>query len=465
MGYAEASAFLNPAPGETRAYISAQDLKNAFSQIYTDANNTFLLRSGGTMVGPLIVPSPAGGANPVTKTYAETNYLQKSGGTMVGNLTIPVTPTNDAHAASKLYVDKFRPGRNLIDNSEMKISQRGTSINITQRASTIPESNTLDNIYANTTLDRWKVYNTTSVNSTAVVSQQTNTSPTLPFSNFLRYAVGATPDASMTTSEYVGIEQNIEGFNVDYAGLGQANYQPLSISFWVRASVAATYAVSLTNYSREYSYIFTYTIAQADIWQLVTHTVTAAAPGGTWYTDTFPGLSVRFAIAAGVSRIHSSNGQTGWVTGNYVKNLDCNNVLIATAAATFDITGVQVEVGSNVTPFEYTQYSVELDKCQRYFQRYNAPSLHGVCSGATTVGRLSMPLVAQMRTTPSCYMIGNLPLYNALTTGVISTIGTQFNGQNAVEMDVNTATNFTTGNPVNTYYNGAGTYLDVSAEI
>lgn len=465
MGYAEASAFLNPAPGETRAYITAQDLRNAFSQIYTDANNTFLSRSGGTMVGPLIVPEPTGGSNPVTKTYAEANYLQKSGGTMVGNLVIPVTPTLDTHAASKLYVDKFRPGRNLIDNGDMRVAQRGTSINITQRALTVPESNTLDNIYANTTLDRWKVYNTTSANSTGVVTKTANTVSSVPFSHCLRYSVGATPDNSMTTSEYVGIEQNIEGFNIGQAGLGQTNYQPLSISFWVRASVAATYAVSLTNYSREYSYIFTYTISQADTWQFVTHTLTTPSPGGTWYTDAFPGLSVRFAIAAGVSRIHSSNGQTGWVTGNYVKNLDCNNVLIATAGATFDITGVQVEVGSNVTPFDYTPYDLSIARCQRYFQRYYAPALHGICASTSVIGRMNMPLVAQVRTTPTCYMGGNLAMFNGTTSGVISTLGTQYNSENAVEMDVNTATNFTAGLPVNTYYIDNSRWLDVSAEI
>ena len=37
--------------------------------------------------------------------------------------------------------------------------------------------------------------------------------------------------------------------------------------------------------------------------------------------------------------------------------------------ATFDITGVQLEVGSTATPFELKSYDQNLWECKRYYQR------------------------------------------------------------------------------------------------
>jgi hypothetical protein len=39
-----------------------------------------------------------------------------------------------------------------------------------------------------------------------------------------------------------------------------------------------------------------------------------------------------------------------------------------TTGATFDVTGVQLEVGKNATEFEHRSYGEELALCQRYYQ-------------------------------------------------------------------------------------------------
>ena len=48
---------------------------------------------------------------------------------------------------------------------------------------------------------------------------------------------------------------------------------------------------------------------------------------------------------------------------------------------TLDITGVQIEVGSQATPFEHRSFGEELGLCQRYFQQSYA---HGTAAGTTT---------------------------------------------------------------------------------
>ena len=48
-----------------------------------------------------------------------------------------------------------------------------------------------------------------------------------------------------------------------------------------------------------------------------------------------------------------------------------------TASATFDVTGVQLEVGEKATPFEHRSYGDELARCQRYYYRHAEYSTGG----------------------------------------------------------------------------------------
>ena len=53
----------------------------------------------------------------------------------------------------------------------------------------------------------------------------------------------------------------------------------------------------------------------------------------------------------------------------------------STSSATFDLTGVQIEVGSQATPFEHRSFGEELALCQRYYQQSYA---HGTVAGTAT---------------------------------------------------------------------------------
>ena len=75
------------------------------------------------------------------------------------------------------------------------------------------------------------------------------------------------------------------------------------------------------------------------------------------------------------------------------------------ASNNFYITGVQLEVGSQATPFEHEPYDVTLRKCQRYFYQETPTSTDssgrlGVSSHSTTVV-FDHTLPIQMRTKPS----------------------------------------------------------------
>jgi hypothetical protein len=171
---------------------------------------------------------------------------------------------------------------------------------------------------------------------------------------------------SPTGSDYYIIQQSIEGFNTADLGWGTASAKPITISFWVKASIAGTYTVAIRNSGNNRSYRSTYSIVSANTWEQKILTV----PGdttGTWITDNGTGIRIGFTLGAGSDFIDAANmwsaledfaatGQTQW---------------IATLGATFQVTGVQLEPGTVATPFERRSYGQELALCQRYFEIYN----------------------------------------------------------------------------------------------
>ena len=75
-----------------------------------------------------------------------------------------------------------------------------------------------------------------------------------------------------------------------------------------------------------------------------------------------------FALDTG-SNAHGT-AVNSWVVGGGNKYATCAGMasLFATSGNTWQITGVQMEVGKNATEFEHRSYGEELALCQRYYQ-------------------------------------------------------------------------------------------------
>jgi hypothetical protein len=104
--------------------------------------------------------------------------------------------------------------------------------------------------------------------------------------------------------------------------------------------------------------------------------------------------------------------------------------VVGTASATFYITGVQLEVGSNATPFERQLYSTQLAQCQRYYWRTIGaasafPSVNGSSYTATANFGTAIPFPVQMRTTPTVNKNGTWTVSNC---GQPTVQGTDQNG-------------------------------------
>ena len=238
--------------------------------------------------------------------------------------------------------------KNRIINGAMVIDQRNAGASVTPT----------DGQY---TLDRWQA--TLSVASKFSVQQDAGSvTPPVGFNDYLgvtslsAYTVGA--------AENFRIQQSIEGFNIADLGWGTANAKTVTLSFWVRSSLTGTFGGVLRSSNADRTYPFSYTISAANTWEQKSVTI-AGDTTGAWLTNNGIGVTLRFSLGAGATL----SGTAGaWVTGNLVSVTGATSV-VGTNGATFYITGVQLEVGSTATSFDYRPYGTELALCQRYYYR------------------------------------------------------------------------------------------------
>ena len=147
---------------------------------------------------------------------------------------------------------------------------------------------------------------------------------------------------------------------------------------------------------------FTYTISSANTWTYITVAIPAATSTGGTNNDNTVGLYVRFGL--GSAGTFSGGTAGSWTNaGNYIQPSGTVSV-VGTNAATWYVTGVQLEVGSVATPFEREIYSQTLAKCQRYYYRITPVVSARICmsfNSTTTVAYGTIPFPIKMRATPT----------------------------------------------------------------
>lgn len=244
--------------------------------------------------------------------------------------------------------------RNRIINGAMAISQRNG----------IGAVNVSSDSY---TLDRWL----NRVSGGGVITNQQSSSVVPANFSYSAALTVQTADSSIAATDVYDFEQRIEGFNTADLGWGTSAALPVTLSFWVRSSVTGTYGVGLQSASYTRSYVATYTINSANTWEYKTITVPGDT-GGTQNNSNGLGVGVCFDLGSG-SNCNATAGSWG-AGGGLWRTSGCVN-WIANSGATFYITGVQLEVGTQATPFEWRQYTTELQLCQRYYEKSHLPSI------------------------------------------------------------------------------------------
>jgi hypothetical protein len=358
----------------SRTVASVNDIQAVVNNVVQVPNDAYTI-SGTTIT---FTSAPSSGTNNVYVRYLSTT-------------TQAITPSQNTVSWSTLDANTQQDlginNKNRIINGNMAIDQRNAGASVSVDG-TSPY-----------TLDRWQAEDAT--DGVFTVQQDAGAvTPPVGFTDYLGVTT-TTADSSLAAGQYSRVQQCIEGYNIADLAWGTANARTVTLSFWVRSSLTGTFGGALQNGTFNRSYPFTYTISSANTWEYKTITV----PGdttGTWATTNGRGLFVQFGLGVG----STYSGTAGaWAASNLISATGATSV-IGTLNATWYLTGVQLEVGTQATTFTTAggSYGAELALCQRYYQTIDGLLAYGLASTTTVQTSFTFPI---MRAAPSFSLGGS----------------------------------------------------------
>jgi hypothetical protein len=356
---------------------SVNDIQAVVNNVVQQPNDAYTL-SGNTIT---FTSAPSTGTNNVYVRYLSTT-------------TQVITPSQNTVSWSTLdsnvQGDLGINNKNRIINGAMVIDQRNAGASVTPTNSQY----LVDRFFA-------------SLTQTSKFTAQQNAGSVTPPAGFTNY-LGVTSSSSyaVLAGDLFVIGQAIEGFNTADLDFGKATAKTVTLSFWVRSSLTGTFGGSLINNASNRSYPFSYTINAANTWEQKSITI-AGDTTGTWVGATNGvGLYVYFNLGSG----STYSGTAGAWAGSLLTAPTGATSVVGTNGATFYITGVQLEVGTQATTFTPagSSYGAELALCQRYYYKtYSASVVPGT---STQLGAMSLEVLADGTLTRLKLFSGRLPV-------------------------------------------------------
>jgi hypothetical protein len=238
--------------------------------------------------------------------------------------------------------------RNLIINGAMQVAQRGTSFTGLTGGT-------------NYGADRYAFV----ISGAGTWTVENSTTSLDAFKNSVKIDC-TTAEASLGANDQCNFRYNFEGQDLQHLKKGTSAAESLTLSFWVQSNKTGTYIVELFDSDNTRHISRSYTINSSGTWEQKTITF----PGdttGSLDNDNGSSLTVRWWLATGTDW-SSGTLATSWQAQNNADRAVGQVNLADSTDNEWQITGVQLEVGSVATPFEHRSYGDELARCQRYYQ-------------------------------------------------------------------------------------------------
>ena len=266
------------------------------------------------------------------------------------NAVVTAAIADDAVTSAKTTVTSTNP--NLIINGDMAIAQRGTS-------------STSSGIK---TVDRWNALWTGGGITQSQVALTSGGAYDEGHRHAFKMAVTSVNSANNRYAQmrYIPEAKDIRNFGWQYTS--GSSY--ITVSFWVKSSLAGTYFLSMYGPDSGTAQIYStsYTLSAAT-WTKVTKTI----PGGSNIVlndDTGVGFYIDIRLDLGTDYTASDATVNAWndrVASDAKTTTDFAQSWFNTGSATFEVTGVKLEVGQSATTFEKLDYTAQFAKCQRYY--------------------------------------------------------------------------------------------------
>ena len=263
--------------------------------------------------------------------------------------------------------------RNLIINGDMSIAQRGTSV------TGIGAS---DGYF---TVDRFQYTREGSPSARFTQSQSTVVPSGQGFASSIKMDC-TTAQGSLSSGDGFNIQHKIEGQNLQLLKYGTSSAVTLTLSFWVRATKTGTNIVWIYQNDDSRSQAQAYTISSADTWEKKTLTFVADTTG-VIDNNNGEGFRISWWLGAGTN-FQSGSLATTWQSHSSAITAVGQVNHADNTANDFYLTGVQLEVGTSASDFEFLPFDVNLQRCQRYFEQsfaYGTPTGTATGTGATRV--------------------------------------------------------------------------------
>jgi hypothetical protein len=336
--------------------------------------------------------------------------------------------------------------KNRIINGAMVIDQRNAGASV---------SATNAELY---TVDRFKCLQAIATSKFTV--QQSSTVPT----GFTKSVVLTSSSAyTVLSSDYFLYRQSIEGFNVADLGWGTASAATVTLSFWVRSSLTGTFGGSLGNSASNRSYPFSYTINAANTFEYKTITI-AGDTTGTWATDNSAGIVVNWSLGMGSTYVGTANVWAGTFYGAPTGSTN----LVSTNGATLNITGVQLEKGTQATAFDYRDYGRELTLCERYYWKSSVGTYNAIGSGSVTGSSqvsIYIKYPTTMRSSPTVSYSGTVYVFG-VSNQVVTALSSSYAGSFSGRFDFTPTSTMTVGGGAILFTEQTGAnFVQASAEL
>ena len=333
----------------------------------------------------------------------------------VGASSAAIT-VNNTDGTCTANVTNNLSNRRINVNGAMTIAQRGTS-----------NTSGGDGYY---TVDRMYYYNQ-GIDNDVTKAQADVASGTTPYTLGFRKSFKLTNGDQSNgagTSDQIQFRNKFEAQDIANSGWNyKSSSSYITLSFWVKSSVAQNfYFYMLANDGTVQNFPMETGSLTQDTWTKVTKTISGNS-NLQFDNNNAEGMTIVWDMYRGTGTTGSISLDAWAAFNSSVRTPDNTSTWYTTNNATFEITGVQLEVGSNSTDFEFKSYNQELALCQRYFEKTYAQEIAlGTAnnfSGAYTARDGTASSVARYypfnfkitkRTTPT------ITIYNPSTGGTAS---------------------------------------------